>query len=423
MSATVVEERAPSHADVDERLRALSARLADYEGAMFDTVQLVDEITRSGLVEELEGLPVEQVLGVRFNLTRSEVWMLQTAGECLRDMPATRGLWAEGMVSWSQVRQIVEGAKRLSREARGVLDARLNASEGLFDAMDPDRLAWAVDREVDALRGLRSVRDAERRRERTNFIAVQQDFDGAGSFYGRMDPVGLATVVDAWDAAANDQQASGADVPAKTSQRRAVGAIAAAGDYLAGRDGNDQDRGGPRRARPLVNFIVDVDDCTTTAAGQVLLDAGGALPTITRTELRQILVSDHDCRVALFDGARPLAVSDVVRAERMPDKTRIAVKLRDRGSRMPGGRTPAGQAHIHHVDKDRYGHHPDHLISLGPRSHLRQVHKRGWKIEIDPDSGQVTARRGDRTHRSLPWGTRLRRPPRGGTDPPHDLPF
>lgn len=115
--------------------------------------------------------------------------------------------------------------------------------------------------------------------------------------------------------------------------------------------------------------------------------------------------------MVLFDGKRPLAVSDVVRAERMPDKTRIAVKVRDRGGRMPGSRTPAGQTQIHHLDKATYGHHPDHLVSLGPFAHLRQVHKRGWKLHLDPDTGQVTARWRDRTYRSVPWGTHLRRAP------------
>lgn len=432
------ERDAPSHADVDERLDALSSRVVRYERTMFDMVHLVDEIGRSGLVEELEGSPLEQVLGLRFNLTRSEVWMLQTAGDCLRNMPDTRRLWRNGAISWSQVRQIVDGAKRLSREHRAVLDARLAASEELLESLDPDRLAWAVGREVDELRGLRSTRDRERRVEQSSFVSVQADFDGGGSFYGHMDAIGLSTVVGAWDAAADDLQASGADLPAEPSQRRAAGAVAAAGDYLAGGprshgDNHDRDhessgeaggvdraghgdgeevvRKGPRRARPLVNFVVDVADCTTTAAGQVMLDAAGALPTITRTRLEEILSSDHDCRVAVFEGARPLAVSDLVEASEVPTKTRIAVQLRDRGGRMPGSRTPTASAHVHHLDKARHGHHPDHLVMLGPFGHLRQVHKRGWKLHVDPGSGQVTARWRDRTYRSLPWGTRLRRAP------------
>lgn len=148
----------------------------------------------------------------------------------------------------------------------------------------------------------------------------------------------------------------------------------------------------------------------------MLLDASGALPTVTRTKLQEILASDHDCRVAVFDGARPLAVSDLVHASETPTKTRIAVELRDRGGRMPGSRTPAPSAHVHHLDKSRHGHHPDHLVTLGPFGHLRQVHRRGWKLELDPGSGQVTARWRDRTYRSLPWGTRLRRARSPGDD-------
>ena len=408
----------PSRADVDSRLRELAEVVDGYEQRMRRLVDLIGEVTRSGLIEDLEGLPMEEFLGLRFRLTRSEVWMLQTAADCLRDMPSTKRLWREQTISWSQVRQIVDGAKKLAREQRRVLDARLAASRDLLDAMDPDRLAWAVDREVEELRGLRPVRDAERRQEKANFISVQQAFDGRGSFYGQMDPIGLATVVGAWDAAANDLEAAGDDVPSKPSQRRAAGAVAVAGDYLAGghRSGRgiDKDGGeerGPRRARPLINLVVDVGDCTATAAGQVLLDAPGALPTITKTALRRILESDHDCRAVLFDGQRPLAVSNVINTARLPAKTRLAVRLRDRGGRMPGSRTPAGQTHIHHLDRARYGHHPDHLVALGVFGHLRLAHTNGWKLTLDPDTGQVTARWHHRTYRTLPWGTRLNRAP------------
>ena len=47
-------------------------------------------------------------------MTGAERWMLLTAGEVLRSMPATADLFAAGSLSWSQVREIEAGAPNRS---------------------------------------------------------------------------------------------------------------------------------------------------------------------------------------------------------------------------------------------------------------------------------------------------------------------
>ncbi|MDP8928786.1 MAG: hypothetical protein M3O70_09470, partial [Actinomycetota bacterium] len=56
------------------------------------------------------------------------------------------------------------------------------------------------------------------------------------------------------------------------------------------------------------------------------------------------------------------------------------------------------------------------LALLIRRWHLL-VHRRRWKLHLDPDTGELTITRNGRTWHSLPRGTPLRRPP-----PPSDPP-
>jgi hypothetical protein len=116
----------------------------------------------------------------------------------------------------------------------------------------------------------------------------------------------------------------------------------------------------------------------------------------------------------LIDGGRPLTVTKKVKAKQVPADVRVAVKARDRGDRFPGSRRRIG--HLHHLDKDGAGHHPDMLIGLAGPSH-RRVHRFGWSISINADNGEATFTWGERSWTTLPQGTQLRRPPHDPADP------
>ncbi|MDP8961407.1 MAG: HNH endonuclease [Actinomycetota bacterium] len=97
---------------------------------------------------------------------------------------------------------------------------------------------------------------------------------------------------------------------------------------------------------------------------------------------------------------------------------------RDGGCRFPGSTAPAAWAEVHHLVARTKGgdHHPENLALLIRRWHLL-VHRRRWKLHLDPDTGELTITRNGRTWHSLPSGTPLRRspPPSGPPAPDRQL--
>lgn len=245
------------------------------------------------------------------------------------------------------------------------------------------------------LRGIRAAERSEERVERNSFLWAQPAMFGPAKLYGELDNVSLATVLNRVDAMAP------ADDGRPLSQRRADGLVA-----LAGHDCDDP--GGPARAGAGSTIMValDTDNVHPTAAGTIVIDAPGCLPTIT-AKAAEALAQDADVQVVLFEGGRPLTVTKKLRAKATPRSVRTAVKVRDRGDRFPGSRKPI--AHLHHFDKDGAGHHVDLLLGLADASHKR-VHRHGWKVTLDPNTAEATFTRGERTWITLPRGTRLRRP-------------
>jgi hypothetical protein len=155
-----------------------------------------------------------------------------------------------------------------------------------------------------------------------------------------------ATIVNALDAAADTATSNteAAGQPTTRARQRAAGLVELATAFLGGTTASGQ----PRRARPQLVVHVPLDQVTATAAGQVELNLAGArLPTVTARTL-EALNTDADLRAVLFDGSRPLAVSDKVSASEIPTKTRVAVAARDRGCRFPGSRTPIAHTDIDH---------------------------------------------------------------------------
>ncbi|HUH07104.1 MAG TPA: HNH endonuclease signature motif containing protein, partial [Egibacteraceae bacterium] len=165
-----------------------------------------------------------------------------------------------------------------------------------------------------------------------------------------------------------------------------------------------------RPARPLFVVNVDLAQVQLNSDGTVALAVRGDLPRISAAALER-LVNDADLKAVLFDGARPLAASRKTRMRDIPQATRTAIAARDRGCRFPGSPDPLAHTDIHHLkERSRGGDHsPDNLAALSRRFHTL-VHERGWTLILHPDSGQITARRGERAWTSMPKGTRLAQP-------------
>ena len=381
---------------------ALSSKIDQRERLDAEIIELTGQLQRSGTIETIEGVTLDTALNLTQRLPASERGMLLTAADVLADLPATMRLFKDRTLSWGQVRGIVAEAKRLARENRTILDAHIAASADDLPKMDPDDVIDAARIVVEQLRGVRAVERAEERAERSSFLWAQPGMFGRGKYYGETDNVSLATVLARIDAMAPP------DDGRPLSQRRADGLIA-----LAAHDCDDPDAPARAGAGATIVVALDNDNVHPAAAGTIVIDAPGCLPTIT-AKTAEALAADADVQVVLFDGGRPLTVTKKLKAKTMPKAVRTAVKVRDRGDRFPGSRKPI--QHVHHFDKHDTGHHVDLLIGLADASHKR-VHRCGWKVTLDPHTAEATFTRGERTWVTLPRGSRLRRP-----QPPADPP-
>ena len=430
---------APTMAQGAEAWSHLTSLLTERARLDAQIVESVGELQRTGTIETIEGLTFDTALARTQRMPQAERSMLLTAADVLRHMPATRHLFNTGVLSWGQVRGIVAEARRLSGDERGWVDDRIGASADRLAKYDPDDLIDQVRVTVNEARGARAVERSEAAQARGNFLWAQPGMDERGKLYAELDNLSLAKVINRMDEAAPP------DDGRSVAQRRADGLVnladhacadelpaadaagaeehcdAGADDRSAaatgGRDsspagGNDaQPRRNrhPRLGKPAYDVVVNLDmrDVTVTAAGTIEINAPGCLPTISAALLESI-AADATVRAVICDGAQPLTVTKKVRAKQIPDDVRAAVRARDRRDRFPESRRPIRP--VHHLNKDDLGHHIDYLVGLADVSHQR-VHRFGWRISLDPATGEVTFTRGERSWTTLPRGTPIRRLP------------
>jgi hypothetical protein len=187
-----------------EALCTLIEKVRTADHLIAEAVLLAGRLAGSGASERVEGLPLEQLLGLGARLTGADRRMLVNAGEVLRDLPAVSGLFTAGELSWGQVRAVVGAAKVLRKADRETLDARVRetvAERGGVEGFDADQLVWAVYAAVEELTDPRRLERREQHRAERNFLAVQGKLDGGISVYGEFDPTAGATIVGALDTA------------------------------------------------------------------------------------------------------------------------------------------------------------------------------------------------------------------------------
>ena len=213
---------APTMTQGVEAWTRLCEKLAQKHQLDAEIIALTGDVLRSGTIERIEGMPLDQVLALTHRMPLADRSMLLTAADVLGDMPVTLELFVKGTLSWGQVRGIVAEAKTLSKEQRAVLDATIGGSAELFARLDPDDALDAVRLEVKELRGASSAERAERNAARANFLFAQPGLFNAGRMYAGYDNVSLAAIIAAADAAAPP------DDGRSLAQRRADGLLALA---------------------------------------------------------------------------------------------------------------------------------------------------------------------------------------------------
>lgn len=288
----------PSVGELAQDLAALDGELHAMHRATVKVVEYLGRVLNSGIVEELEGLPIDGWLALRSRMIGCDRSTLITTADVLRHMPITWAAFVNGELSFGIVRNIAKLLGRRSRADRYAVDARIGETARQWDGLDvygPDRLLAVIERAVWELDPVEDRERAEDAAEKASYVAVQPSFDGrvAGGF--ELDVVGGATVLNGLDAATPDGPAS------TLAQRRAQGLVILAETFLAG--------GRPGGAKPTVVVNVDLAQITATAAGVLDLQVpGGIAPTLTARTL-DILAADADLQAVIFDGHRPLTVT------------------------------------------------------------------------------------------------------------------
>ena len=398
-----------------------------------------------------EGMTVDAALRLHTGAAGADVAMLLTAAEVLGRLPAVATLFADGVLSWGHVRQLVVGARRFDAATCTALDDHLAEHAGLLARLDPDRLSAALDDAVVAHERLATVEARADRELEANRFVLQGRLDGTATCWGQWDRESAALLADALHAEADAPQA--APCPTEDSQdddRPPVLAVPSRSQQLAdallrliGRGRTGADRPTPP-AR--ITVLVDTDQLTDRAAGELQTALRGRPPRIVRRALER-LSCDAAIDAVVRDGL------DLIAAQRYAPEvtaaTRRAIVARDGGCRFPGCTAPVAWCDIHHItpraqtattgnpDHPDGDHHPSNLVLLC-RRHPTLIHHRAWRQRLDPD-GTYTLRRRGRTWTTLPRATaRLPTPtsragptragpdPRAGPPDPHGpdpLPF
>jgi hypothetical protein len=396
-----------------EALRG-AAGVADQAAAV--AVAAVGAARAAGSCERSAGLSVAEFLGLAARRTRGDARGLVRTAAVLDTLPVTAGLFADGQLSYSQVREITGWARDLRVEDRAGLDAQVAADAAAGVRSDPD---WVVDRAGDLVTRVRAdlVQRREERAIETAFVAVQPRFDGGGTGYFELDAVGMATVLEGLDAAADAPGLEDADGPLPPRRRGgqlAEGFVRVAAFYLAHSGGpcadataaaaESEDRPAPgcaHRAKPTLYAVVNA----ATLSGleedtlRLLWRMVGAPTRLTATSAK-VLACDAKVIPVLVDTDGVLAVGEPT--DSIPVHVRRAVIVRDGGCRMPGCRAPAAWCDAHHIIPREDGGPPvlTNLVLLCRRCHTR-VHRRGWTLTLH-DDGRLTVTRGRQSWTSHP---------------------
>ena len=298
-------------------------------------------------------------------------------------VPYVADLFWSGVLSFDQLAGFVRATSSYNGELLARLDeeaaslAEVLAIEGRLHAFRVQ-----VDCLVEELKAPGWRDRQERRLERGERITVQQDFDGGGFMGRHLGPVALPKALAALETELDPEEVRELGI----QRARAKAAERIDEQVLSG------DRSSGRPARPTVVWHIDIAVATTDRFGEALRVAAGGddgrlIPISKR--LLTTLAEQADHVIHLRDGLRPLDELAVA-TDDIPAKTRRMVLARDKGCRFPGCRRRAVQVH-HVIPRSEGGDHsPDNLFAACSLHHLRYIHKLGWQVHLDPESGLVT---------------------------------
>jgi Domain of unknown function (DUF222)/HNH endonuclease len=376
-------------------------------------------------------------LRIWLRLDRGPAARMVKVGTGLDDLPDTTAAVLSGEISLDHAAAIADAGADLGAEAMsgGVEKVLVDYARRFAPAAIRQLARYIKQRALD---DDEAVARQERLRQRRWFDAVTT-FEGAVAIKGLLDPVAGQTLLAALAAYTTgpDPQAdsTGAGIGRTATQRRADAVVDICAHALAnpdrGTDGGDRPhlhvtvpletlqtalREGEGTETPPASRSGDVTDGAAAAVAHLFRGTPPALigpcrePVCAQTA-RRLACDAGIIPVILGSHGEPLDIGRLTRA--VPTGLRRALALRDGGCRFPGCDRPAGWCDAHHLTAWADGGPTSltNLVLLCARHHT-MVHEGGWRILLNPVTGQVTAYR--------PGGTRhdLTSRPRGPTRGP-----
>jgi hypothetical protein len=255
-------------------LASLLTCLRAIDRLVADAVETITALGSSGLVEASTGVGLDAWIGLVGRRTGADVRMLRTTARVLERFPSLRSAFAQGALSWAQVRSLVLTVHRLP----GHLDERIDGAiaQGVAGAAgaEPDAVARTIRWMLAELED-HSVAATEDAGACEGFVAMQPRLDGSGGrLWAELGPVDFATV----DAALN----AGAPPPA-------AGRVGVAGDRASDGTATPLHRAGRTRLDRLVALCDAALPGTAAAAPTAVASAGSRPGLLLRVELDALL--------------------------------------------------------------------------------------------------------------------------------------
>ncbi len=296
-------------------LTPLLEALKVVDAAMASAVHLVRTARLSGESIRRTGMLLERHASLAAGWTAADTRFLLRAEQTLHRMPAIDAAFADGQLSWGQVRGIITAVKPLRVGQLPDIDTALANEVGQGE---PDRIIEQAYTHVDHTLAdadpIEPAKDpAEHRR-----LGFQPDLFGGARLFGYDTIEAITTIIEAANAAADPPQADHPQIDADvnptppalsgTTRRQAQlaeGLYRIAKQYLSG--GPDDTSSG-RRSRPDLQVVVDLTRFDKPLA-QLLARWHGRLITLTPLTTERLLC-DATVTATFSDGARPVAIGD-----------------------------------------------------------------------------------------------------------------
>lgn len=298
------------------------------------------------------------------SITLAREWV--RAAHALEVLPAIAAAFADGLISWEKLRQLV-----------------LIATPSSDSELARYGIGWSVaEVELYVRQQRRIMREEANRFQTERGLWTRWDIEtGMLSFWGRLYGAEGAVVQKALDRVSEQlfQRSVKVGMPGDGIQRRADAFVELASNHLSADPDTD---------RATVMCHVDAE-VLASMNGNGTLEYGVVVGADT---VRRIACDGRTQMVYWGPDGRPIGVGRASRT--VPAWLSRLLQQRDRGCRWPGcGATHGVQAHhlIHWADD---GHtDADNLLSLC-RFHHRLVHEGGWAIAVNSD-GHVSIARPD----------------------------